>query len=214
MLGANNIRSTLYLFFFTLLALTSCDTALPDNNVIDEDVIQFVELNASQYTVSPLDSSLTGKYERFSFSEGDTVNHDDWDVAFRGSTIIVNGGVTSSENQPNRTGDAAVYIDIGIMSDIQTVDVNRLIQDNENGPAIIDDLGISGSGWSSYNMQTHILSPIAGRILVFRTHNNKYAKMEILNYYDSENPQPSEGDFGGFYTFNYVYQSDENTINF
>ena len=74
-------------------------------------------------------------------------------------------------------------------------------------------LVLSGQGWASYNQESHILSPIAGKILVFRTHDNKYAKMEILYYYDSEDPQPSQGDFGGFYTFNYVYQSN-GTINF
>ena len=79
-------------------------------------------------------------------------------------------------------------------------------------PYSSDDLGISGKGWASYDMSSHILSPIPGRILVFRTYDNKYAKMEIVYYYDSPDPQPSEGDYGGFYTFNYVYQSD-GTIN-
>ena len=50
-------------------------------------------------------------------------------------------------------------------------------------------------------------------MLVFRTHDNKYAKMEILNFYDTPNPISSEGDFGGFYTFNYVYLST-GEINF
>ena len=31
-----------------------------------------------------------------------------------------------------------------------------------------------------------------------------YAKMEVLNFYDTPMTKP----FGGFYTFNYVYQSD------
>ncbi len=207
-------RNMKYIFLFFILNLfifTSCEEIL-NEDVMSENVL-FVELNASQYIVNPLDSSLTGKYERFSFSEGDTVNHDDWDVAFRGSTIIVNGGVNSSADQPNRSGSAAVYIANGIMSDIKIVDVNKLIEDGATRPAIIDDLGISGQGWASYNQESHVLSPIAGKILVFRTHDNKYAKMEILYYYDSEDPQPSQGDFGGFYTFNYVYQSN-GTINF
>jgi hypothetical protein len=49
--------------------------------------------------------------------------------------------------------------------------------------------------------------------LVFRTHDNKYAKIEIIYFYDSLNPVTSDGDIGGFYTFNYVYQS-EGEINF
>ncbi len=207
-----NMKYICLFFIFNLLIFTSCEETL-NEHVIIENVLPFVELNASQYIVNPLDSSLTGKYERFSFSEGDTVNHDDWDVAFRGSTIIVNGGAISSADQPNRSGSAAVYIANGVMSDIKIVDVNKLIEDGSTRPAIIDDLGISGQGWASYNQESHVLSPIAGKILVFRTHDNKYAKMEILYYYDSEDPQPSQGDFGGFYTFNYVYQSN-GTINF
>jgi len=203
----NLILSVLILFF------TSCEKSSNNDVIIDEDVITFVELNASQYIVNPSDSVLTGKYEKFSFSEGDTVSHENWDVALRGTTIIVNGGDSYSVNQPERTGNAAVYIATGVMSDIRTVDLSKLEQDNTSGPAIVDDLGISGNGWASYDMSTHIISPIAGRILVFRTHDNKYAKMEIVYYYDSPNPDPSNGDYGGFYTFNYVYQS-AGEINF
>ena len=200
------MKYTASLLVFSLLFFSSCEKSSPQ--LIDEDVITFVELNASQYDVNILDSLVTGKFEKFSFSEGDTVSHDNWDVAFSGTTIIVNGGDRYSVNQPERTGNAAVYIATGVMSDIRTVDLSKLEQDNTSGPAIVDDLGISGNGWASYDMSTHIISPIAGRILVFRTHDNKYAKMEILYFYDSPDPQPSEGDYGGFYTFNYVYQSD------
>ena len=197
-----------------ILFFTSCEKSSNNDIIIDEDVITFVELNASQYIVNPSDSVLTGKYEKFSFSEGDTVSHENWDVALRGTTIIVNGGDSYSVNQPERTGNAAVYIATGVMSDIRTVDLSKLEQDNTSGLAIVDDLGISGDGWASYDMSTHIISPIAGRILVFRTHDNKYAKMEILYYYDSPNPDPSNGDYGGYYTFNYVYQPNDNNTSF
>jgi hypothetical protein len=194
-----------------ILLFASCEKSSNNDIIIDEDVITFVELNASQYDVNILDSLVTGKFEKFSFSEGDTVTHENWDVAFSGTTIIVNGGDSYSVNQPERTGNSAVYIATGIMSDIRTVDLTKLEQDNASGPAIIDDLGISEQGWASYDMSTHILSPIAGKVLVFRTHDNKYAKMEILYFYDTPNPIPSEGDFGGFYTFNYVCQLDGTT---
>jgi len=201
----NLLLSVLILFF------TSCEKSSNNDIIIDEDVITFVELNASQYDVNILDSLVTGKFEKFSFSEGDTVNHDNWDVAFSGTTIIVNGGDSYSVNQPERIGNAAVYIATGVMSDIRTVDLSRLEQDNTSGPAIVDDLGISGNGWASYDISNHIISPIPGRILVFRTHDNKYAKMEIIYFYDTPNPQPLDGDYGGFYTFNYVYQYDGST---
>jgi len=198
------------LLSLVILLFTSCEKSITQD-VLEEDVIHFVELNASQYDVNILDSLVTGKFEKFSFSEGDTVTHENWDVAFSGTTIIVNGGTSYNVGQPERIGNAAVYIATGIMSDIRTVDLTKLKQDNESGPAIIDDLGISEQGWASYDISSHILSPIPGRILVFRTHDDKYAKMEILYFYDTPNPIPSEEDFGGFYTFNYVYQLDGTT---
>ena len=204
-------KLSLLLLLF-ILFFTSCEKSI-EQDMIDEIVINFVELNASQYDVNILDSLVTGKFEKFSFSEGDTVSHDNWDVAFSGTTIIVNGGDSYNVNQPERIGNAAVYIAIGVMSDIKIVDIIKLEQDNASGPAIIDDLVISEQGWASYDMSTHVLSPTPGKVLVFRTHDNKYAKMEILYFYDTPNPIPSEGDFGGFYTFNYVYQS-AGEINF
>jgi hypothetical protein len=206
------MQKLILLLSLVILLFTSCEKSITQD-IIEEDVINFVELNASQYEVNILDSLVTGKFEKFSFSEGDTVSHKNWDVAFSGTTIIVNGGDSYSDNQPERTENAAVYIATGIMSDVRTVDLTKLEQDNASGPAIIDDLGISEQGWASYNISTHILSPTAGKVLVFRTHDNKYAKMEILYFYDTPNPIPSEGDFGGFYTFNYVYQS-AGEINF
>ena len=94
------------------------------------------------------------------------------------------------------------------MSDIKIVDINKLEQDNASGPAIIDDLGIllEYQGSSAMICLTHVLSPTAGKVLVFRTHDNKYAKMEILYFYDAA--YYKSGDYGGFYTFNYVYQSE------
>ena len=155
--------------------------------------------------------SVAGSFTYFSFSEGDTVHHDRWDVAFRNTTIIINGGFPSDNTQPLRTGNAAVYIIDGIFSEIESVNETLLLQDSENGLAIVDDLGISQLGWSSYNMDTHILSPIPGKVLVFRTHDNKYAKMEILYYYNTPIPNPSAGDYGGYYTFNYTYQPNGST---
>ena len=180
-------------------------------------VADVVELDASDYELNISDTSATGSnFIKFSFSEGDTVSHENWDVAFRGTTLIVNGGDKADNDQPDRTGNAAVYIATGSMSEINSVDTNRLLQDNSSGSAIlenitIDDLGISGQGWASYSFSTHLFSPRSGRILVFRTHDYKYAKMEIIYFYDSLNPDTGNDDIGGYYTFNYVYQSDGTT---
>ena len=164
----------------------------------------------------PAPPTITGAYTKFSFSEGKAVEGDNWDVAFRSTSIIVNGGASSDSSQPNRNGDAAVYIIDGTMANIASVDTSLLVQDSPNITAIIDDMGYMQMGWCVYDKDPtsptrHKISPIAGKILVFRTHDNNYAKMDILYFYDSLNPVTSDGDIGGFYTFNYVYQSNGET---
>ena len=71
-----------------------------------------------------------------------------------------------------------------------------------------DDFGFIGMGWCTYNQVTHVISPIAGKILVFRTHDNKYAKMEIKNFYDT----PMTSPYGGFFTFDYVLTGGSTTF--
>ena len=213
----NNMKSTSFFFLLILFLFTSCEKSSNEGYFWWHDA-DVVELNASDYTLSIADTSATGDFIKFSFSEGSIVTNEDWDVAFRGTTLIVNGGEKAHNDQPDRTGDAAVYVATGSMSVVNSVDTNRLLQDNSSGSAIlnnimIDDLGVSGQGWASYSFSTHLFSPRAGRILVFRTYDNKYAKMEILYFYDTPNPITSDGDIGGFYTFNYVYQS-AGEINF
>ena len=157
----------------------------------------------------------TGPFTKFSFSEGGEVQGDNWDIAFRNSKIIVNGGADSDTSQPSRTGNAAAYRIDGLMDQITSVNLALLKQDGDNAgmfgtTAIIDDQGQEGLGWSLYNNdipQAPILEPLAGKIFVFRTHDNKYAKVEILNFYDN----PMTNPYGGYYTFNYVYQADGTT---
>ena len=212
------MKHTSFFFLLSFFLFTSCEKSSNDE-ILWWHGADVIELDASDFELNIADTSATGNFVKFSFSEGNTVSHDNWDVAFRGTTLIVNGGEKAHNDQPNRSGNAAVYIATGSMSEINSVDTNRLLQDNSSGSAIlenitIDDLGISGQGWASYNMSTHLFQPIPGRVLVFRTHNNNYAKMDILYFYDSLNPVTSDGDIGGFYTFNYVYLSEEGDLTF
>ena len=186
------MKYPIFLFLFIFFLFTSCEKNSTEEILWWHDA-DVVELDASNYELNISDTSATGDFVKFSFSEEGIVTHENWDVAFRGTTLIINGGEKAHNDQPDRTGNAAVYIDIGSMSEINNVDTSRLLQDNNSGSAIlnnimIDDLGVSGQGWASYSFSTHLFSPRAGRILVFRTHDDKYAKMEIIYFYDSRNP--------------------------
>ena len=217
MIANNSMKSTSFFFLLSFLLFTSCEKSSTEE-ILWWHNADVIELDASDFELNIADTSATGNFVKFSFSEGVTVSNENWDVAFRGTTLIVNGGEKAHNDQPDRSGNAAVYIATGSMLEINSVDTNRLLQDNSSGSAIlnnimIDDLGISGQGWASYNMSNHLFQPRPGRILIFRTHDNRYAKIEIIYFYDNLNPDTRSGDIGGFYTFNYVYQSS-GEINF
>ena len=158
---------------------------------------------------------ISGLFTKFDFDTGmETDNETDWDIAFRATDIIVNGGTSmGTTDEPTRSGDAGAYIATGTMADVTEVDVNLFTQDSESGYDIISG---SGNGWYTYaGPPTYLITPTVGRILVFKTADGKYAKVEILSYYEGapENPDAFV-DQSRYYTFNYVYQPNEGEITF
>ena len=106
-----------------------------------------------------------------------------------------------------------MYIYDGLMSEMSIVDTSLFNQDSSEGYAI--NTG-SGNGWYTYaGPPTYLISPTPGKILVFRTRDGKFAKVEILSYYlgAPENPD-ALADQSRYYTFNYVYQPNEGVTEF
>ncbi|PIF00181.1 MAG: hypothetical protein CR994_06865 [Maribacter sp.] len=153
---------------------------------------------------------ISGPFTKFDFSTGQTTTSEtDWDIAFRGTSIIVNGGTSSgTEDEPERNGDAAAYIETGTLEGITSVDTSLFVQDSADGFAITTG---SGNGWYNYTgSPDHLILPIAGKVLVIRTRDGKYAKVEILSYYkDGDTNSDSK-----YYTFNYVYQQNDGLTTF
>jgi hypothetical protein len=159
--------------------------------------------------VSNLDAS-TG-YTKFSFSENKVVTTDNWDVAFNTTTIIVNGGVKMTDAEPNRTGSGAASIVSGTFASVTLYPAaSAFVQDAATVYAIPKG---SGKGWYNYDINSHIVSPIAGKVFVIKTHDGKYAKFEILSYYKGApvTPDPLKTEDTGFYTFNFAYQANSTT---
>ena len=159
--------------------------------------------------VSNLDAS-TG-YTKFSFSENKVVTTDNWDVAFNTTTIIVNGGVKMTDAEPNRTGSGAASIVSGTFASVTLYPAaSAFVQDAATVYAIPKG---SGKGWYTYDMNSHLISPIAGKVFVVKTHDGKYAKFEILSYYKGApvTPDPLKTEDTGFYTFNFAYQANSTT---
>ena len=160
---------------------------------------------------------VSGEFTKFDFASGKITTSDtDWDIAFRGTSVIINGGVSSgTTDEPNRTGEGAAYIARGTMATITEVTTSSFVQDATDGFAIPTG---SGNGWYNYTGRPdHLILPIAGRILVIKTRDGKYAKVEVLSYYKGAPAEPNVitgTDESKYYTFNYVYQPNDGVTTF
>ncbi|WP_283636371.1 HmuY family protein [Aquaticitalea lipolytica] len=202
--------------FLTLVTLfigfTSCsndDDSTPVLEIESETVSNLQATQTADYSTNP--PTITGDYIKFSFETGTTTTSDNWDIAFRGSTIIVNGGEATAADQPIRTANAGAYIVTGTLAGITEVNTELFTSDSSaNGLAIPTG---SDNGWYHYNPSTHIISPIAGKIIVVKTNDGRYAKLEILSYYQNSQPNDDLSN-SQFYTFNYVYQPNTGVTTF
>lgn len=185
--------SLLALFVFT----ASCSSDDNDNNTVVPVVTT---------KVSNLEAPTAGTYTKFSFSENKVVTNDNWDIAFSTTTILVNGGTKKTDAEPARTGSGAISIVSGTFAGVTLFPAaSTFVQDGTAAYAIPTG---SGNGWYSYNMTTHVVSPIAGKVFVVKTHDGKYAKFEILSYYKDADVTAA---VSGNYTFNFAYQANSTT---
>jgi hypothetical protein len=153
-----------------------------------------------------------GEFTKFSFSENKIVTNDNWDIAFRGTAIIVNGGAkynAADAGEPARTGSGAVSSVSGTFASVTAFPAaTTFAADAASVYAIPTG---SGNGWYSYNSTTHIISAIAGKVFVVKTHDGKYAKFEILSYYKDAPATPEATSLSPYYTFNFAYQANSTT---
>jgi len=190
-----------------VLFITSCNN--DDNNATPVAETKTVtNLYAPQ--TGGQGQAVGGEFTKFSFSENAIVTTDNWDIAFRGTTIIVNGGAKIGiTDEPERTGTGAVSIVSGTFASVTTFPLAaNFAQDGASTYAIPTG---SGNGWYSYNSSTNIISPIAGKVFVVKTHDGKYAKFEILSYYQNAPATPDVTSVARYYTFNFAYQANSTT---
>jgi hypothetical protein len=197
----NNLQKLSLVTIGSFVIMLSCkkdDVTVKDP--VKADTVK--NLAADPTTVSTTGQPLsTGKYTFYSFKNGIVANTDSattkWDMAFKATTILTNGG-TSGIGQ----GGASVLS--GIFDEIQTVSSSTVFaQDAKTAFAIPTG---SGKGWYNYDGATNIISPIAGKVLIVKTADGKYAKVEILSYYKDAPIAPSGSNSSRYYTFRFVYQ--------
>ncbi len=210
-----NTRTNLWyaLLFLTLLA-TACED--------DKGTTPVAMLEAQMATDIPADTgAVTGdptqapppNYTLYSLRENTIIadadsNSTQWDIALAGTTILVNGGISGP-------GQGEAQIVSGIFENITQAPESGYVADSDTTLAIPKG---SGKGWYNYTGEgnpPNAIIPIPGQIIVLKTADGKYAKMEILSYYQG-NPDTSTPVFadvatrpkGKYYTFRYVVQTN------
>lgn len=201
------------------IGFTSCDDDKNDIQLIDVTSETFTNLYApliGGYDQMGNFTPFSGEFTKFDFATGiTTTSETEWDIAFRGLDIIINGGVSSgAPDEPARTGNGAVYIANTTIDLVTDVNLTLFTQDDISGYAIPGD----GNGW-----YTHLPNPVnliianPGKILVIKTRDGKYAKVGIISYYKDA---PENADLDSmvneprYYTFNYEYQPNDGVLTF
>jgi hypothetical protein len=147
--------------------------------------------------------ALSPKYTFYSFATNAVVPNSDsattkWDLGFRGTTLIVNGGASGP-------GQGGALVQTGLFADLTTAPETGYNVDTPTAKAIPTG---SGAGWYTYNPATNLITPIAGKVLLIRTATGKYAKVEIVSYYQGAPAVPTATSVSRYYTFRRVYQPD------
>jgi hypothetical protein len=199
----------LLIFAFFTLAFSSCSSEDNNGEVQPELEVQTVKNIAAP---GDLMNRETGEileerpFVRFSLESGQVVGENDaWDIAFKGTTLAVNGGSFSGDGL-ERSGEAAGAFADGIFEEFKEVPASlNFVQDSETQYAIPRG---SDNGWYSYSPMTHTISPIPGRVLFFKSNNGNYVKLEVLSYYKDMPETPDRSSESAHYSFRYVIQTD------
>jgi len=182
--------------------ISSCDK--DEINHISADTLKFENLHAPADVRDHQTGEITEEREfiYFDISKNKIVEKSEaWDIGFKGTVIIVNGGINGSK-------DVSAAVVISTFDDlVEAPSDDKFKQDDELAYAIPKG---SGNGWYNYNPANHLISPIPGRILIIKTTEGNFAKMEILSYYKDapNNPDPTVPNSDAYFTFNYAYQTN------
>jgi hypothetical protein len=192
------------IFYLSVLSLT---TFLASCQKEEEQPAPLPTLAVHTTQNLPADATTpyTGKFTLYSLKDKAVVANADsatnaWDIGFRGTTIIVNGGAI-------RTGQGGAYIHTGLFEELKEISATQVFNTDESATQLAIPTG-SNNGWYNYNPANNWISPLAGKILVIRTGDGKYAKVEILSYYQDSPTTPSPTAKARYYSFRYVYQPD------
>jgi len=164
------------------------------------------------------DTANTGSFTYYSLRTNAVITGADtlsnlWDIAFRGTTIWINGGSVRFGQGGAIVAGAPRYSAIYPLTNFDTISVAP--QTGYGTDEAPTDLAIptgSGNGWYTYDAPNNFIQAIPGAVILLKTGDGKYAKLEILSYYKDANPQPFPFPTNfRFYTFRFTYQADGTT---
>lgn len=153
----------------------------------------FISISGSQSVYAQIgktEKNLDAKSKTtfYSLETGKIVKEtENWDLAFNNTTIKLN----------SKRKVAAQVLHNTSFDKIVKAPETGYKEDTQSTSAIPTG---SGNGWYNYDMATHALTPIPGRIILVKTASGKHLKLEITSYYqDGEDYNET-----GFYTFRYA----------
>jgi len=204
-----------FIVLASVLFFMSCkknETPLVINTVSTDTVM---ELSAD--TIIGLSNGQpvgAGKFTFYSIESKSVISNADsnstkWDIAFRGTTILTNAGTSGP-------GFGGAFVYNGTFDELTSISADSVFK-VDNAPTAYAIPTGSNKGWYVYDFPTNLINPIPGRVLVIRTANGNYAKLEIYSYYKGGTPSATVSNDEKlarqrYYTFRYTYQSDGSKV--
>jgi hypothetical protein len=192
-------------FSIALILFVSCDDEKVEPVVSKSFTIK--NLPADPGTGRDSVGNLIGDKKLFTFfrlSDSTVVSNSDsattkWDIGFKGSTIILNGGTSGP-------GQTAGFFFNGIYNDLKEVPLDSIFKKDSAPNYVVN------KSWYAYNPAAMTIAPVPGRFIVLKTTLGHYAKLEILSYYKNAPTSPNAFiDADRYYTFRYFYQGNGTT---
>ena len=195
------MKTTVYsvLFFLLSFTLISCGNDDTPEPVVPLEATLIQDLAAPNDVIDRTTGQVTQARPFVFFSletQSIVTEAQDWDIAFKGTTIRVNSAKNVTAALAN-----------GIFEELKEVPASA--QFATDTPTTFAIPTGSGAGWYNYNSATFTVTPIPGRILLFKTSKGNYVKMEILSYYKGNPPVAQINPMttpSAHYTFRYILQ--------
>ncbi len=218
--GSGKVDFQDFLLFAQAFGTTDASYDLDASGMVDfQDFLQFVQAFGSETAPAPAPITTlteviardvpadTGRVDAFTYySLRDSAivapadsNSTKWDLAFKSTTILTNGGSSG----PGQGG--AIVLTATDYDTLSAAPETGYLQDQTGQPAI-------GRTWYTYTgsegFPPHAILMNPGVVLVIRTADGRYAKLKFTSYYKGGATVPSEGAQSRFYNFTYTFQPD------